>query len=245
MATQPKTPTKRTAKPAAIATPQVEAPVTEPVAEVVAPQPVAAEPVVEAAPAAAKPAVKTTDVKVAAAATFEFPKFELPKFEMPKFEVAGLDLTKFELPAFEMPKFDVPSLDAGEMSETLRGFAEKALEQAKANFDKLKLASEEAADALEDTYEATRAGVVEYSNKSIDAVKANSNAALGHAKHMLGVKTFAEAIELQSSFVRQQYEAMSAQAKELQDLATKLAGEAAKPAKDALGKAVDLLKKAD
>ncbi len=245
MATQPKTPTKRTAKPAATATPKVEAPVNEPVADLLAAEPVveavAAEPAAKAAPVADKP----TDFKVAAAASFEFPKFELPKFEMPKFEIPGLDLSKFEFPGLELPKFDVPSLDAGEMSETFRGFAEKALEQAKANFDKFKSASEEAADALEDTYEATRAGVVEYSNKSIDAVKTNSNAALGHAKDMLGVKTFAEAIELQSSFVRQQYEAMSAQAKELQDLATKLAGEAAKPAKDALGKAVDLLKKAD
>ena len=43
--------------------------------------------------------------------------------------------------------------------------------QAKANFDKLKVVTEEATDAIEDTYEATRAGVVEYSGKSIDAVK--------------------------------------------------------------------------
>lgn len=246
MATQAKTPTKRPTK--AAATPKTEAtsaPVAvEPVAVEAAPAPVVAEPApapVAAAPAPA-PAPKPVEAPAAApvvtasvAAGFEFPKFELPKWELPKFEVPG----------FEMPKFDVKNLDQAEVAATFRDFAEKAVAQAKAGYDKIREATEEATDALEDTYEAARAGLVEYSGKSIEAVKTNSNAALGHAKDLLGVKTFAEAIELQSTFVRQQYEAISAQAKELQELATKVAGEASKPAKDVLGKAVEIMKKAD
>ena len=244
MATQAKTPTKRPTK--AAATPKTEAtsaPVAvEPVAVEAAPAPVAAEPA--PAPVAVEPAPAPKPVEAPAAAPvvtasvaagFEFPKFELPKWEMPKFEVPG----------FEMPKFDVASLDQAEVAATFRDFAEKAVAQAKAGYDKIREATEEATDALEDTYEAARAGLVEYSGKSIEAVKTNSNAALGHAKDLLGVKTFAEAIELQSTFVRQQYEAISAQAKELQELATKVAGEASKPAKDVLGKAVEIMKKAD
>lgn len=244
MATQAKTPTKRPTK--AAATPKTEAtsaPVAvEPVAVEAAPAPVIAEPA--PAPVAAAPAPAPAPVEAPAAAPvvtasvvagFEFPKFELPKWDLPKFEVPG----------FEMPKFDVKNLDQAEVAATFRDFAEKAVAQAKAGYDKIREATEEATDALEDTYEAARAGLVEYSGKSIEAVKTNSNAALGHAKDLLGVKTFAEAIELQSTFVRQQYEAISAQAKELQELATKVAGEASKPAKDALGKAVEIMKKAD
>ncbi|MER2605148.1 MAG: phasin, partial [Siculibacillus sp.] len=182
------------------------------------------------APAAAPAPVAAS---VTAVAGFEFPKFELPKFELPN----------FEFPAFEMPKFEASALSQTEIPAVLREFAEKAVAQAKANFEKLKVAAEEATDAIEDTYETARAGVIEINAKSIDAVKANSDAALGHAKDLLGVKTFAEAIELQTSFVRQQYEAVSAQAKELQEMATKLATEAAKPAKDVLDKTLDVLKK--
>lgn len=268
MTTQAKTPTrKRTPKAAAAAepaeiaaapapideTPAAETPVeampVEPVAVMEEPAPVEeAAPVVEtpapveaAAPVeVAAPVEPTVETPAMAApfAAFEMPKFDLPKFEFPTFEVPKLDLPKFDLPKFDLPKFG-----EAEIPTALREFAEKAVAQAKANFDKMKVVAEEATDAIEDTYESTRAGVIEYGTKTIDAAKANSDATLGHAKVMLGVKTFAEAIELQTSFVRQQYEALSAQAKELQEMATKLAGEASKPAKEMFGKSLDVLKK--
>lgn len=242
MTTQAKTPTKRTTKAASAAKPdEVTAALpateetatvsTEPVAEAVAepaPAPVAEAPVVAApiAPAEA-PSVASPF------AGFEFPKFDLSKFEVPN----------FEMPKFDVPKFELPKLGDAEIPAMLRGFAEKAVTQAKANFEKMKAVAEEATDAIEDSYETARAGVIQYGTKTIDAAKVNSDATLGHAKDMLGVKTFAEAIELQTSFVRQQYETLSAQAKELQEMATKLAGEAAKPVKDAFGKSMDALKK--
>lgn len=189
--------------------------------------PEAAAPVAEA-PIAAAPAAAAVPTASTFFAGFEFPKVDFPTFEMPKFEV---------------PKFDASAFGEVEVPAALREFAEKAVAQARAGYDKIKAATEEATDALEDAYEATRTGVVEMNVKALDAAKDNSNAALDHAKDLLGVKTFAEAIELQTSFVRQQYEALSAQAKEIQELATKIAGEAGKPAKDILGKTVDLLKK--
>lgn len=232
MAIQAKTPTKRPARAVASATPNAAVTATPEAVEVVpvevVPEAVDVAPApVEAAPA---PVAEAAAAPASEAKGFVFPSFDLPKFEFPK---------------FEMPKFDLPTLEQPEIPAALRDFAERAVAQAKANFDKLKVATEDATDAIEDTFDATRAGVVEYSGKSIDAVKTNSNAALGHAKDLLAVKTFAEAIELQSSFVRQQYETISAQAKELQGLATKLAGEAAKPVKDVFEKTAELIKKAD
>lgn len=231
MTTQAKTPTRRTPKAAATPKPDDvsgaaptpdEAPAAEPA-------------VVEAAAPVAPAAPKTAEAPAAAApfAGFEFPKFDTTKFELPK----------FDFPTFEMPKFEVPSLSDAEIPAAMREFAETAVARAKANYEKMKQVAEEATDAIEDTYETTRAGVISYGSKTIDAAKAQSDATLDHARDLLGVKTFAEAIELQSSFLRQQYETLSAQAKELQEMATKLAGEAAKPAKDAIEKSLDLLKK--
>lgn len=224
MTTQAKTPTKRTPKPAAAPAPAAETVAAAPAAETAA-----------AAPAVEKPQAPSV---AAPFAGVEFPTFEMPKFDLPKF-----DIPKFDIPSFDMPKFDVASLGDAEIPAALREFAEKAVAQAKANFEKMKVVAEEATDALEDTYEVARAGVIEYGTKTIDAAKANSDATLGHAKDMLGVKTVAEAIELQTSFVRQQYETLSAQAKELQEMATKLAGEASKPAKEIFEKSLDALKK--
>ena len=208
----------------------------KPAAKSAAPAPAAA--VAEPAPMAEPtPAAETVEV-----AGYELPKFEMPKIEVPTFEMPKFDLPKFDLPKFDVPKFDLSALPQAEIPAVFRDFAEKAVAQAKTSFAKLKEAAEEATDAIEDTYETARAGLVEINGKSLDAVKANSDAAYGFAKSLLAVKTFAEAIELQSTFVRQQFEAISAQAKELQETAAKVAADSTKPAKDALAKSMESLK---
>jgi len=186
-------------------------------------------------PAAAAPAAKAETA--AAAPKAEVAGFEMPKFEMPKFEIPG-----FEMPKFEMPNLDLGALSPTEIPAVFREFAEKAVAQAKTSFAKLKEAAEEATDAIEDTYETARAGLVEINEKSLDLAKTNSDAVYGFAKSLLAVKTFAEALELQSTFVRQQFEAIGAQAKELQEMAGKVAADSAKPAKDAIAKTMDQLK---
>jgi phasin len=176
----------------------------------------------------ATPAPKKTTAKASApgaekvaAAAFEFPKFEMPKFEMPK---------------FEMPTTEVPA--------AFREIAEKSVEQAKANYAKLKAAAEEATDLVEDTYETARAGVLEYNTKSLDAVKTNTDAAFGFAKELFAVKTLAEVVELQTSFARKQFEAITAQIKDLQETAKKVATDTTAPVKAATEKALKEFKAA-
>jgi phasin len=169
-----------------------------------------------------KPTKKST--KTAAAekvVPFEMPKFELPKFDMPKFEVPKMDFAK-------LPQVEVPPV--------FREMAEKGVEQAKANYEKLKAVAEETTDMIEDTYETARAGLVEYNLKAIDALKANTDATFGFAKDLASVKTFAEAVELQTAFVRKQFEAFTAQAKDLQAVAQKVATETSQPVKEAVSK---------
>jgi phasin len=131
---------------------------------------------------------------------------------------------------------DVFGLSNVEMPEMFRDVAEKSVKQAKDTYEKIRSAAEEATDVLEDQFESTRTGFVALNAKALDAAKASSDATFKFAKDVLAVKTFAEVIELQTAFARQQYDLVTAQAKEIQELVQKVSTEAAAPAKDAFSK---------
>jgi|GEM_PF-124518 len=133
--------------------------------------------------------------------------------------------------------FAMPAMPGVEMPAAMREMAEKGVAQAKETYEKMKSAAEEATDVLEDTYETTRKGVVTLNMKAIDTVKANSDATFAFARDLLSVKSLSEAIELQTAFTRKSFEALTAQAKEFQELASKLATESSAPMKDAFQKA--------
>lgn len=177
-----------------------------------------------AAPAAEPKKVKAPVEKAAA---FEAPKFEFPKFDIPK---------------FEFPKFDFAAMPQAEVPAAFRDLAEKSVAQAKASYEKLKTAAEEATDLIEDTYETARAGLLEVNVKAIDAFKENTDATFGFAKQFLAVKTLAEAVELQTTFARKHFEALTAQTKDLQASLQKVATETSAPVKDAVTKTLKDLK---
>lgn len=137
---------------------------------------------------------------------------------------------------FALPSVEVPA--------AVREMAEKGVAQAKETYEKMKSAAEEATDVLEDTYETTRKGVVAFNLKAIDTVKANTDATFEFARDIVSVKSLSEAIELQTAFTRKAFETLTAQAKEFQELAGKLATESAAPMKDAFAKATKDLKTA-
>src|ERR1700741_4713704 len=96
--------------------------------------------------------VNTSKSKSKSSAEIEFPKFEIPRFEMPK---------------FEMPKFEVPM--------AFREFAEKSVSQCKDNWEKMKVATEEATGVIEDSYATAAKGCTDYGIKVIEAARANTN----------------------------------------------------------------------
>lgn len=163
---------------------------------------------------AAKPASKsrTTKAKAAPAAAAAFPDFE----------------------AFAMPKMEVPA--------AFREATEKGIENAREAYAKVKTAAEDATDLMEDTFETSRQGVVEFNHKAVDAAKANVDATFNFMKDIMSVKTVAEAIELQSTFARQQFDTLSTQTKEMQELATKLGTDVSAPVKEAVEKSFKDLK---
>jgi phasin len=157
---------------------------------------------------------KTKPKAVASASAFEMPKFEMPKFEMPK----------FEMPNFDMPKMEIPA--------AFREIAEKGVTQAKANYEKMKSAAEEATEMLEDTYATAAKGCSGYGLKLVETARANSNAAFDLFGELLTAKSYAEVVELSTAYMRAQFDTVSAQAKELADHAQKVATDTVEPIKE-------------
>jgi phasin len=153
-------------------------------------------------------------------ATFDIAKFEMPKFEMPKFDGAAFDLSKVEVPA------------------AMREAADKAVAQMKDGYAKLKAAAEETTDLVEDTYTTASAGVKDFNLKAIEAARVNMNAGFDHARDLMGAKSLAEMIELQSAYIRKMFEAMQAQGKDLSAVAQKTATDTIEPVKEKVGKVI-------
>src|ERR1700674_5772984 len=140
----------------------------------------------------------------------------------------------FEMPKFEMPKFDMPKV---EMPAAFREFAERGVAQAKDTYEKMKAAAEEATDVLESTYSTATKGASDYGLKVIEVARTNTNAAFDFAGEIMAAKTLSEVVELTSAHARKQFEALTAQSKELSALAQKVATETAEPIKSGMNKA--------
>ncbi|TYC51513.1 phasin [Rhodobacterales bacterium] len=158
------------------------------------------------------PKSRTTKAKTAPAAGMSFPDFE----------------------AFAMPKMEVPA--------AFREATEKSIENAREAYAKVKSAAEDATDMMEDSFETSRQGVVEFNHKAVDAAKTNADATFTFMKDIMSAKSLAEAIELQSTFARHQFDALSSQTKEMQELATKLGTDMSAPVKEAMEKSFKDLK---
>ena len=144
--------------------------------------------------------------------------------DTPRLETPGFDLPKFEVPAFEVPA-------------AFREFAEKGISQAKANWEKVKAATEETTDLIEGSYTTASKGAADYGLKVIEIGRVNTNAAFDFASQLMTVKSFSEAVELSTAFTRKQFDAMNAQSKDLTALAQKVATETVEPIKEGVSSA--------
>ena len=144
----------------------------------------------------------------------------------------------FEMPKFEMPKFEMPKM---EVPAAFREIAEKGIAQAKENYEKMKAVAEEATDVLEDTYATASKGASGYGLKLIEHARANSDATFDLMTELMTVKSYAEMVELSSSFMRKQFDTFTAQSKDLAETAQKVATDTVEPMKDSF---TSVLKKA-
>jgi phasin len=125
--------------------------------------------------------------------------------------------------AFSQPKFEVP--------EVLRSFAEQGLNQSREAYGRMKAATEEATDVLEESFESTRDSMRDVQFKALDVAQANAEATFEFARKLLSVTSVSDALQLQSSFARERFEALVDYSKDVQSTMTKVGTEASKPAK--------------
>lgn len=135
-------------------------------------------------------------------------------------------------------------MSTAEVPEAFRDMAEKGVSQARENYAKVKAAAEEATDVLEESFETARGNTLDLSTAAMDAAKANIDAGFAFMKDFMAVKSVSEAVELQTAFARERFDASTAQAKDMQAKVTKMTEEASKPVKDAMAKSMEVFKAA-
>ncbi|MBU4528908.1 MAG: phasin family protein [Hoeflea sp.] len=140
--------------------------------------------------------------------------------------------------------FEFPTFDMTKVADGYREMADKSVNQTKEAYAKAKTAAEDATKAIETTLETAQAGTVELSLKAIDAARGNVEHSLSHMEALLGVKSVAQMIELQTSFFRKQAEMMVDQTKMMQEAAKKVAEDVSKPTKTIAEKAMSEIKAA-
>jgi phasin len=136
----------------------------------------------------------------------------------------------------EAEVFSFPAFDAAKVTDTYREFAEKGVAQSKEAYSRIKTAAEDATKTMETTMDTAQAGTVELGLKAIDTMRVNTENTFAHFEALLGVKSVAELMELQTSFVRKQIETGVEQAKSWQESVRKVSEDVAKPGKAAVEK---------
>jgi phasin len=123
--------------------------------------------------------------------------------------------------------------------ESVRALAEKTVTQTREAYEKAKDALEDAVDALERSFDAAGQGAAAFNRKLIDITQRNLNSGFDLAKKLAGAKNLAEIVELQSAFIRQQFDAMASQAGEIRALSTKIAADTSEPIKAQVTRTMD------
>ena len=142
--------------------------------------------------------------------------------------------SSFGLPNSEIPKFDLSKM---EMPAAFREFADKGVAQARNTYENAKAATEEATDLLKGTYKTAAKGATDYNLKVIEIARTNTNSAFEYAYKLMGVKSPSEFVELSTAHAHEQFETMTAQTKELTELAQKVTIEIVEPIKAGVTKA--------
>jgi len=141
-----------------------------------------------------------------------------------------------DMPNYGIPKFDLPNM---EIPEAFREMTEKGVAHTRDACAKAKVASEEAADLLENAYEAAAKRATDYNRKLFEIARINTRAAFDYAHELLGVKSPSEFFELSTAQMQKQFETVATQNTELCALAQEMATEVAEPIKTGVSKALN------
>ena len=129
---------------------------------------------------------------------------------------------------FELPRFEMPVV--------IRDFVEKGGTQAKENYEKLKIATDQVTNMVEASYSSAVKGAADYNHKIFEVTRVNSNAGFDFIGKLVAAKSPSEAVELSTAHTRQQFETVSTQSKELWALAQRVATDVIEPIRTGMSK---------
>jgi phasin len=145
----------------------------------------------------------------------------------------------FRKAAKEMESFKLDTT----VPESVRALAEKTVNQSREAYERGKDALEEAIDSLERSFDAAGQGATAFNRKLIDLAQRNLNSGFDLAKSLAGAKNLAEIVELQSAFIRRQFDVFASQANEIRALTTKIAADTTEPIKSQVSRSFDQMRK--
>ena len=124
------------------------------------------------------------------------------------------------------------------ITESVRAMAEKAVDQSHKAYERSMDALDASLATLERTLDAAGQGAVAFNRKIIDIAQRNVNSGFDLANSLAGAKNLAEIVELQATYWRKQFSALTAQAEEVRALSTKVTADSAAPIKTQVARGV-------
>jgi len=106
-----------------------------------------------------------------------------------------------------------------EIPAEMRDFAEKSVEQARKAIDGFMSAAQKTVDTFEGSANTVQASAKDATRRTFSYAEQNLSAAFDFAQRMVRAKDMQEAMQIQSEFVRSQFESMQSQMKEFGSLA--------------------------
>jgi phasin len=114
--------------------------------------------------------------------------------------------------------------------------------QTREAYERAKDTLEEAVDAMERSFDAAGQGAAAFNRKIIEITQRNLNSSFDLAKKLAAAKNLTEIVELQSAYVRQQFDALASQAGEIRALSSKIAADTTEPIKAQVTRSMDKVK---
>jgi phasin len=133
---------------------------------------------------------------------------------------------------------------AFEIAPAIREAAERGVRQLRDAYDRYRAVAEDTTDLIEESYSTAARGVTELQLKALDVAKANTNAAFDLMRDLVNATSVSEAVELQTAFVRKQFEAFTEQAKDVAALTSKVTADTAGPVRSGLQRSTELIRRA-
>ena len=106
----------------------------------------------------------------------------------------------------------------------------------KENYEKMKTASAALTDVLQVTYPTAAKGAADYGAKVIEMANVNTSTALTFVRDLVNTKSLSEVMKLSAEHAHRNFGTVSAQNRELWELAQKVSTETAEPIKQGFTK---------